>query len=168
MDAAAGTLPSVSWVYASQGLSEHPTDSVRQGMAWTVSQINAIVKGGLWPSVAVFITWDDWGGWADHVVPPSVELWSDGTQFRYGSRVPCLVLSPYARQAYISKALHSHVSLVRFCEVTFGLPSLNMRDADADGMQDCFDFGQQVGPLPAASGATRRSKSTKKRARGGR
>jgi phospholipase C len=81
MDAAAGTLPSVSWVYAPQGLSEHPTDSVRQGMAWTVSQVNAIVKGGQWPGVAVFITWDDWGGWADHVVPPHVERWSDVRNF---------------------------------------------------------------------------------------
>jgi hypothetical protein len=63
-------------------------------MAWTVAQVDAIVKGGLWPAVVVFITWDDWGGCADHVNPPNVERWSDGTQFRYGSRVPCLVLSP--------------------------------------------------------------------------
>jgi phospholipase C len=151
MDAASGVLPSVSWVYAPSGLSEHPTDSVKQGMAWTVSQVDAIVKGGLWPSVAVFITWDDWGGWADHVVPPNVEQWTDGTPFRYGSRVPCLVLSPFAKRGFISKVLHSHVSLVRFCEMVFGLPSLNLRDAGADGMQDCFDFGQQPGASPTAA-----------------
>ena len=107
----------------------------------------AIVSAGLWPEVAIFITWDDWGGWWDHVTPPEVEKWTDGTQFRFGGRVPCLVLSPYARKGHISKARHSHVSIVRFCEVTFGLKSLNARTAASDGMEDCFDFTQQ--PLPA-------------------
>ena len=148
LDAAAGTLPAVSWVYAPPGLSEHPVDSVSAGMAWTVAQVDAVVKGGLWPNVAIFITWDDWGGWADHVTPPKVEQWTDGTQFRYGTRVPCLVLSPYAKAGHISKVLESHVSLVRFCEITFGLPSLNLRDAGANGMQDCFNYGQTALPVP--------------------
>jgi phospholipase C len=72
-----------------------------------------------------------------------VEAWQDGTQFRYGSRVGCLVLSPFAKPGYISKALHSHVSLLKFCEATFGLPALNVRDASADDMSDCFDYNQQ-------------------------
>jgi phospholipase C len=158
-DAAAGTLPAVSWVYAPQTFSEHPPDppdrganppvgNVTNGMQWTVDQVNAIVKGGLWPQTAIFITWDDWGGWYDHVDPPEVEKWTDGTQFRYGSRVGCLVLSPYAKSGYISKVLHSHVSLVKFCETTFGLPSLNSRDSAADDMSDCFDFTQKPLPLP--------------------
>ena len=78
-----------------------------------------------------------------------VEKWTDGTQFRYGGRVPCLVLSPYAKKGYVSKALHSHVSLVRFCEQNFGLPSLNARTAAADAMEDCFDLTQQPLPPPA-------------------
>ncbi len=151
-DASGGSLPNVSWLFAPTGMSEHPTESVNQGMTWTVSQIDAIVKGGLWPHVAIFLTWDDWGGWFDHVDPPEIEQWSDGTQFRYGSRVPCLVISPYAKQGYISKVLHSHVSLVRFCETIFSIPPLNSRDADADGMQDCFDFSQQPAPPPAPIG----------------
>lgn len=110
----------------------------------------------MWPNVAIFVTWDDWGGWFDHVNPPEVEQWSDGTQFRYGSRVPCLVISPYARQGYISKVLHSHVSLVRFCEMTFGIQPFNARDQSADGMQDCFDFAQQPVPPPAAAAVKRR------------
>lgn len=121
-------------------------------MAWTVAQVaqvDAIVKGGLWPNVAIFITWDDWGGWADHVTPPNVESWTDGSPFRYGSRVPCLVLSPYAKPGYISKVLQSHVSLVRYCEITFGLPSLNLRDAGSNGMQDCFDYGKTALPAPS-------------------
>lgn len=154
-DASSGKLPNVSWVYAMSQFDEHPPDpgkgpmgNVTTGMQWTVNQVNAIVKGGLWGRSAIIITWDDWGGWYDHVNPPSVETWKlptpqssyKGTQFRYGSRVPCLVLGPYAKSGYISKSLHSHVSLVKFCETVFGLASLNQRDAQADNMSDCFDF----------------------------
>jgi phospholipase C len=149
-DAAAGKLPAVSWVYAPSSLSEHPPDNVTQGMQWTAAQVSAIVRGGLWPQTAIFITWDDWGGWYDHVNPPELERWTDGTQFRYGSRVGCLVLGAYARKGYISRVLHSHVSLLKFCETTFSLPPLNARDRAADGMADCFDFTQQPSPPPAA------------------
>ena len=74
---------------------------------------------------------------------------TDGTQFRYGGRVPCLVLSPHAKAGFISHARHSHVSVVRFCENTFGLPSLNARTTADDGMADCFDFKQAPLPPPA-------------------
>jgi phospholipase C len=155
-DAAAGKLPSVSWLYSDDALSEHPADTAQQraagagdvtkGSLWTVSQVQAVVGAGLWQQVAIFITWDDWGGWWDHVTPTELEKWTDGTQFRLGGRVGCLVLSPYARKGFISKAQHSHVSLVRFCENNFGLSSLNARTAASDGMDDCFDFSQP--PLP--------------------
>ncbi|HEX9486733.1 MAG TPA: alkaline phosphatase family protein, partial [Gemmatimonadales bacterium] len=140
-------------------LSEHPPDTpaevkagngnVTKGSAWTAAQVAAVVKGGLWPKVAIFVTWDDWGGWYDHVDPPLLEKWTDGTQFRYGGRVPCLVLSPYAKAAFISHAVHSHVSLLRFCENTFGLPSLNARTGADDGMADCFHFQQKPLQSPA-------------------
>jgi phospholipase C len=159
IDAAAGNLPSVSWVYAPHDASEHPPDppdknsplvgNVTHGMQWTVDQVNAVVKGGLWSKSAIFITWDDWGGWYDHAPSPNVEPWTDGTQFRYGSRVGCLVLSPYAKQGHISKVLQSHVSLLKFCERMFGLPPLNKRDAAADDMSDCFDFQQPPNPTPS-------------------
>ncbi len=155
-DARAGHLPSVSWLYADHAFSEHPPDTaadraagvgnVTTGMRWTADQVAAVVAGGLWPKVAVFVTWDDWGGWYDHVNPPEIAKWTDGTQFRLGGRVPCLVLSPYAKPGYVSKVQHSHVSLLRFCEVTFGLPSTTPLTAAADGMADCFDFTQS--PLP--------------------
>jgi phospholipase C len=157
-DAAAGKLPTVSWVYAPHDASEHPPDpgdkgnplvgNVTHGMQWTVSQVNAIVQGGLWPKTAIFITWDDWGGWLDHVDPPEVEKWpADGTQFRYGSRVGCLVLSPYVKAGYISKVLHSHVSLLKFCVTHFNLQAPNQRIASADDMSDCFNFNQApLGP----------------------
>ena len=158
-DAAAGTLPNVSWVYAPHDASEHPADpidagtnpligNVTHGMQWTVAQVDAVVKGGLWSKSAIFITWDDWGGWFDHVNPPEIEKWTDGTQFRYGSRVGCLVLCPYAKQGHISKTQHSHVSLLKFCETLFNLPPLNNRTAKADDMSDCFDFNQQPAAPP--------------------
>jgi phospholipase C len=163
-DAAAGMLPSVSWVYAPPEFSEHPPGAgsasgpvVSTGMQWTAGRITQVAKSKLWASTAIFITWDDWGGWYDHSEPPLKETWTGGgpangpaytdTQFSYGPRVPCLVLSPYSRPGYISRAFHSHVSLVKFCEMTFGLSPLNDRDPAFDGMQDCFDFSQA--PLPA-------------------
>ena len=124
---------------------EPGTFSLPNGLC-ALDQINAIVAAGLWPQVAIFITWDDWGGWWDHVTPAEVEKWKGGTPFRYGGRVGCLVLSPYARKGYISNAVQSHVRLVKFCETNFGLPSLNARTAAADGMTDCFDLNQP--PLP--------------------
>jgi phospholipase C len=161
--AAAGQLPSVSWVYAEgrPPASEHPTQNITDGMQWTVDQINSIVAGGLWASTAIFITWDDWGGWFDHVPPAVVEKWDssraqrpadafpefDGQPFRYGSRVPCLVLSPYAKAGHVSHQLNSHVSLLKFCADNFGLKPLNQRDSGSNAMSDCFDFNQR--PLGA-------------------
>jgi phospholipase C len=172
LDAAAGKLPSVSWVYAPHDASEHPPDpqdkgskppvgDVTRGMQWTVDQVNAVVKGGLWPSTAIFITWDDWGGWFDHLDSPEVETWKhdkkhpeldgnhpawNGNQFRYGPRVGCIVVSPYARSGHVSHVLRSHVSLLKFCETNFRTGSLNARDGGADDMSECFDFAQK--PLP--------------------
>jgi phospholipase C len=78
--AAAGQLPAVSWVYAEgkPSLSEHPRQNITEGMQWTVNQIQAIVDGGLWNRTEIFVTWDDWGGWSDHVAPPEVEQWDSG------------------------------------------------------------------------------------------
>jgi phospholipase C len=168
-DLQSGKLPAVSWVYAPEPLSEHAPDpwnlsdkafgNVTLGMQWSVDQVNAIVAAGLWSTVAIFITWDDWGGWQDHVDPPEVEKWTDGTQFRYGSRVPCLVLSPYARKGYISRQLHSHVSMLKFCVANFGLMTWNSRVANADDMSDCFDFTQPPSGPPKAASARRRAGS---------
>jgi hypothetical protein len=120
--------------------------NVTDGMNWTIDQVNAVVAGGLWDKTAILITWDDWGGWFDHVNPPVIEKWSsahaqrpadadpefNGDPFRYGSRVPCLVLSPYAKAGHISHQPNSHVSLVRFCQQIFNLPALNQRDGTSE------------------------------------
>ena len=170
-DAAAGTLPNVSWIYGGRGTDEHPLSNVTDGMRWTTALVDAVASGPLWPKCAIFITWDDWGGWADHVDPPVLETWTDGQQFFPGGRVGCLALSPYAKRGYISNVQHTHVSLVKFCEQTFRLPNLNARDAASDGMEDCFDFvaaPDLTKPMTASSTSTTAHAPTKtlpKRAR---
>jgi phospholipase C len=151
-DAQAGTLPSVSWinsVFLENGmeLSGHPTGKLCSAENYAVQVLNAAMAGPQWESTAVFLVWDDWGGFYDHVDPPVVERWTDGTPFRYGFRVPCIVVSPFARPGFVSHAESSHVSLLRFVETVFSLEPLNERDAAASTMLDCFDFGQA--PLPA-------------------
>jgi phospholipase C len=134
---------------------------VTDGCKWSAGQIAAVVAGGLWDKVAIFVTWDDWGGWYDHVDPPVKETWDstraqrpedafpeyDGQPFRFGSRVPCLAISPYAKPGYVSSQENSHVSIVRFVEDTFGLQPLSNRAGASNGMSDCFDYAQQ--PLAA-------------------
>jgi phospholipase C len=161
-DAAAGNLPSVCWVYAPGSpveLSEHPPygknagqQTVKLGSQWTADRVRNLGRSKLWANSVVFITWDDFGGWYDHVDPPLKDKWTGGgpatgpsytnSQFSYGTRVGCLVISPYSKQG-VSKVFHSHVSLVKFCEVTFGLKPLNARDKASDDMSDCFDFKQK-------------------------
>jgi phospholipase C len=157
IDAKAGTLPDVSWLFPPDGFSEHPGDFahtgkpiVGPGMQWTADRVVAAANGPLWPKTAVFITWDDWGGWFDHVTPPLVSRWTGGghagyrgSQFRYGPRVPCLAVSPYARRG-IDHSLLSHSSIVKFCIRLFGLqpwaaPALLPADLSGD-MWSLFDF----------------------------
>jgi phospholipase C len=93
--AALGTLPAVSWVVPSNDVSEHPPAKVTAGQTYVTSLVNTVMKGPEWNSTAIFVAWDDWGGFYDHVVPPRVD--ANG----YGLRVPGLVISPYARQGYV-------------------------------------------------------------------
>jgi len=139
-DAAAGNLPHFAFVKTDPTYSDHPPNSMTVGENYQVSEINAIIHGGLWENTAIFVTWDDWGGFYDHVKPPVVELWTDGTPFRYGPRVPLLVLGGYAKTGYISHTLGSFVSLTRFIERVFDLEPLTQRDAQANDLFDCFDF----------------------------
>ena len=112
-DAAAGTLPAVSWITPSGANSEHPPALLTDGQAWTASLIDAVMKGPDWDSSAIFLSWDDWGGFYDHVVPPKVDI--NG----YGLRVPGLVISPYARTGFIDHQVLSHDAYVKFIENIF-------------------------------------------------
>jgi phospholipase C len=150
-DARAGKLPNVSWVYAPGGEDFHPgpRTSMKASDSWLGSAVDAVRKGPDWASSMIFITFDDWGGWDDHVDPPNVEQFPAGSpqwagdQYRYGSRVPCIVVGPFAKAKYVSHALSSHVSLVAFIERLWGLPPSPNKDAarrtKADtAMADCY------------------------------
>ncbi len=112
-DAEAGTLPAVSWVTPSQADSEHPPASVHQGQAYVTAIINAAMKSPDWDSTAIFLQWDDWGGFYDHVVPPAVD------QNGYGLRVPAMVISPYAKSGYIDHQTLSSDAYLKFIEDDF-------------------------------------------------
>ncbi|HEY2296541.1 MAG TPA: alkaline phosphatase family protein [Jatrophihabitans sp.] len=112
-DAQDGTLPAVSWVTPSSKVSEHPPSRVSVGEAWVTGLINTIMKGPDWRSTAIFVSWDEWGGFYDHVVPPKAD--ADG----YGLRVPGLVISPYAKRGYIDHQTLSHDAYIKFIEDVF-------------------------------------------------
>src|SRR5947199_4158375 len=108
-----GTLPAVSWVVPNQYESEHAPGLVSDGESYVTSLINAIMRSPDWDSTAIFLTWDDWGGFYDHVMPPHVD------QNGYGLRVPGLVISPYARHGYIDHQTLSFDAYVKFIEDDF-------------------------------------------------
>jgi phospholipase C len=148
-DIANGQLQQVSWVMPHGGASDHAGNgSGSGGPAWVASIVNAIGESsyGYWNNTAIIITWDEWGGWYDHVVPPQ---YPDPVTLAYeglGYRVPLIVVSPYARAGYISHQQHETASSLHFLENTFGLPSLGLADARADAYDDMFDFNQS--PIP--------------------
>jgi phospholipase C len=108
-----GTLPAVSWIAPNGKNSEHPPALVSAGQAYVTSLINAIMQGSDWNSTAIFLAWDDWGGFYDHVAPPVVD------QNGYGLRVPGLVISPYAKKGYIDHQTLSFDAFVKFIEDDF-------------------------------------------------
>jgi phospholipase C len=108
-----GTLPAVSWVVPNNQVSEHPPSLVSAGQAFVTSLVNAVMQGPQWKSSAIFLAWDDWGGFYDHVVPPKVD--ANG----YGLRVPALVISPYARSGFIDHQTLSFDAYVKFIEDDF-------------------------------------------------
>jgi phospholipase C len=108
-----GALPAVSWVDPNAQVSEHPPASVRTGQAYVTTLINAIMRSPDWWSTAIFLTWDDWGGFYDHVVPPGVD------HSGYGLRVPGLLISPYARYGYVDHQTLSHDAYLKFIEDDF-------------------------------------------------
>ncbi len=139
-DAKQGNLPTVSWIVTPEAVSEHAPASVCVGENWTVQMLNALMKGGDWSSTAVFLTWDDFGGFYDHVPPQQI----DG--YGLGFRVPLLVISPYAKKGYIDHTTYELSSMLSFTEKELGLSSLTARDRQANDMMDAFNFSQQ--PLP--------------------
>jgi phospholipase C len=108
-----GTLPAVSWVVPNGKISEHPPALVSVGQSYVTSLVNDIMQGPEWSSTAIFLTWDDWGGFYDHVTPPTVD------QNGYGLRVPGIVISPYAKAGYIDHQTLSFDAYAKFIEDDF-------------------------------------------------
>lgn len=143
-DPGAGFLPSVTWVVPTARNSDHPFPrhsigadlgiSGQYGPEWVASVVNEIGESKFWDSTAIFVVWDDWGGFYDHVAPPQLDAMG------LGPRVPFIVISPYARQHYVSHVQHEFGSILKFSENVFGLPRLGTTDIRADGLWDCFNF----------------------------
>ena len=141
-DATNNALPAFSWLTAPLTNSEHPPASTCLGENWTINAINAVMNSPAWANSIIILTWDDYGGLYDHVVPPVI----DG--LGYGFRVPLLVISPYA---YVSNnTTNPHVdhdtlefsSVLLLAEQIFSLPSLGRRDTSAGNLMNALDFTQ--------------------------
>ena len=132
-DLADGTLPAVSYMVPS-GASEHPPGSIQAGERFIRNLITAIMRNSAWESTAFMWTYDDWGGWYDHVSPPQVD------EFGYGFRAPALMVSAYARPGYIESTTLDFTSMLAFIEHNWNLEPLAERDARANNFLTAFDF----------------------------
>ena len=142
-DARNGTLPAVSWITPSNEDSEHPTALISDGQAWVTGLVNAVMQSPDWNSSAIFISWDDWGGFYDHVTPPTVD------ENGYGLRVPGIVISPYAKKGYIDHQTLSHDAYVKFIEDVFlnGQRLDPSNDGRPDPRPDVRENAKQLGDL---------------------
>jgi phospholipase C len=138
------TLPSVSWIVGQQ--LEHPPASTCKGENQTVSYVNAIMNSPAWSSTAIFVVWDEWGGFYDHVPPPQIDAIS------YGFRVPLISISPYTKAGSspdggsISSTMYSHESILKFIEDNWDIPSMTPADGRANDMMDMFNFSRTPNP----------------------
>jgi len=138
-------LPPVTWITPRFELSEHPEYNFCHGENWSTKVINAIMRSDLWEDTAIFLTWDDYGGFYDHVPPPQVD------RFGFGFRVPLMVISPYAKEGHIDHRLGEFSSVLRFIEDNWSLSLLTHRDRRARNLSYDFDFDREPrapDPLP--------------------
>ncbi|HAH01346.1 MAG TPA: hypothetical protein DCL75_21430 [Ktedonobacter sp.] len=142
-DVQSGKLADVSWVTPPPGQSDHPAQLLQLGQNFVTKIVTNIMNSSYWSNTAIFLTWDDWGGWYDHVPPPQTDA------FGLGPRTPLIVISPYAKPGYISHAQGEFASFDKFVEENWNLPNLGQRDALAQtsDLMDFFDF-QQAPQLP--------------------
>src|SRR5262249_54442168 len=156
---AAGTAPSVVFVDAREGTAdEHPPADVQVGEAWTHRLYTALTASPLWSSTVLLFTYDEAGGFFDHVPPPDdacLARPADNLFPELRTRVPLIAVSPWARRHFVSHARKEHTSITRLIEAVFDLPALTARDANSDALLDMFDFGCAPAPLaaPPAPGA---------------
>jgi phospholipase C len=141
--AATGTLPNLSWVTPDWADSNHPGAPIAKGQAWVTRLVNAVMRGPDWKSTAIFLAWDDWGGFYDHVEPPVVDRQG------YGLRVPALVISPYARRGFVDHQTLSFDAYLKFIEDDFlgGRRIDPKRDGRPDPRPDVRESEQILGNL---------------------
>lgn len=173
-----GQLPAVSWVIPGgwhptpwpgaclgEDQSEHPPARPDCGMDYVSYLVNQVMQSQYWESTAFVITWDDYGGFYDHVPPPQIDRYGEGF------RVPTLVVSPWAKHGFIDHTMYEFASMLKLAEVNFNLPTLGTRDVKANDMMNSFDFNQPpqpllieptnfIGPAPATSTTISRSTQT--------
>jgi phospholipase C len=136
-DVRAGKLANFTWITPVCADSDHVACGGGYGPSWVAALVNTIGKSKFWDSTAIFVQWDDWGGLYDHVPPAHLDRDS------LGFRVPLIVISPYAKQNYVSHVHYETTSVLRFAEDLFGLDQLAAADRRAASpAQDCFDFSQ--------------------------
>lgn len=140
-DIEAGALPSVTWITPRYQLSDHPPFSTRHAHNWVTDVVNGIMRSSMWERVAIFITWDEWGGLYDHVAPPRID------RVDLGFRVPMLVISPFAKRGYVDDAFGEFSAPLRFIADNWGLAHLPGRIRRSHGFEHVFDFSQE--PRPA-------------------
>jgi phospholipase C len=144
-DAAAGNLPAVSWVVPTMPDSDHPGAGKPYGPSWVSAVVNAIGTGPDWKSSAIIVVWDDWGGWYDNAPPPQLDYRG------LGLRVPCIVISPYAKKGYVAGTEYEFGSILKTIEQIYGLPNIGTTDRRAEPMFDAFDFTQLPRPFKTFS-----------------
>jgi phospholipase C len=139
-DIRANRLPSMTWVTPRYEVSDHPPFSTCFAHNWVTSVVNAIMQSPMWEHTAIFLAWDEWGGFYDHVLPPSVD------QLGLGFRVPALVISPYSKRGYIDRALGEFSTPLKFVSDNWDLPYLTPRIAKTHNFEHVFAFDRNPRP----------------------
>ncbi|MFZ0894408.1 MAG: alkaline phosphatase family protein [Candidatus Nitrosopolaris sp.] len=137
-DLKSGSFPQISWVIPSAPISEHPPASITAGMNWVKHVIDAIMVSPYWSSTAIVLTWDDYGGFYDHVAPPQID------KYGLGSRMPALLISPYTAHGFVDHTQYQFESILKFIEWRFNIPALTSRDLHANNLAAAFDFNQKA------------------------
>ncbi len=151
------SLGAVTWITPANNYSEHPSSPVSRGEAWTVTQINSIMNSPDWASTVIFVTWDDFGGFYDHVAPQKFD------SLGLGPRVPLLIISPFVTAGQVCHTQGSFDSLLAFVEYNWNLPALTARDAAADPLLSCFNFGAKAPAMKLSEASKTISKSELKK-----
>ena len=139
-DVKSGHLPAISWLTTNLSTSDHPPASICVGQNWVAQQINAVMASHYWKNTAIILTWDDFGGFYDHVPPPKV------SNYQLGPRVPLIVLSAYSRPQFIDHRQYDFRSILKFVESTFDLPHETTYDRNVNSIGNMFNFSQEAQP----------------------